>query len=62
MGDRVKYNDELRTTQLNHGIAVRGHKNAMIEHDKDLKRLAYKEDVLKVINNLNQLINSLIIN
>lgn len=46
--ERIRINDELRTAQINHDAAIRTHKNILFEHDKELKRLAYKEDVLKV--------------
>lgn len=38
----------MRSTEINYDMCVREHKNVLIEHDKELKRLAYKEDVLKV--------------
>ena len=46
--DRIRAEDEMRSTQVNHEAAVRSHKSAQIEHDKDVKRLAHKEEVLKV--------------
>lgn len=47
--DRIRVEDDLRSTQVDHQAALRNHKNAQIEHDKDLKRLAHKEEVLKVL-------------
>lgn len=46
--EKIRVEDELRSTQVDHEAAVRNYKNAQIEHDKDLKRLAHKEEVLKV--------------
>ena len=38
----------MRSTEINYDMCMREHKNVLIEHDKELKRLAYKEDVLRV--------------
>lgn len=46
--EKNRIEDELRSTQINHEAAISVNKTTLLDHDKELKRLGHKEDVLKV--------------